>query len=197
MLLAPTQGKSDADKKKAADTMRVIANKLKTNPNDFDAYIAKGALDAKSAGYQAVVGLLIAKTAESKKQYPALYDAVFQLKEGQVSDLLEGDEGFSVIRASVYLPEKQLALDDVIEGLTSTKASSTNPSATVLALVVNELQSTKYAALQKSTRDDLNAKLRKDGAITINLAALTETLEQPEIDAVKALKGKGYSILLQ
>jgi hypothetical protein len=197
MLLASTQGKSDADKKKAGDTMRAIAGKLKTNADDFDDYLAKGALDAKSAGYQAVIGLLIAKTAESKKQYPALYDAVFQLKEGQVSDLIEGDEGYSVVRASAYLPEKQLLLDDVIEGLTTTKAAATNPSATVLALVVNELQSTKYAALQKSARDSINVKLRKDGAITINLAALSEILEEPEIAAVKALKSSGYSIVLQ
>jgi hypothetical protein len=197
MLLAATQGKSDADKKKAADTMRAIANKLKTNPDDFDTYLAKGALDAKSAGYQTVLGLVIAKTADSKKQYPALYDAIFQLKEGQVSDLIEGDEGYSIVRASTYLPEKQLVLDDVIEGLTTTKAAASNPSATVLALVLNEIQSTKYNALQKSTRDALNVKLRKEASITINVAALSDFLDAPEVAAIKALKDSGYSIVLQ
>jgi hypothetical protein len=197
MLLARTQGKSDADKKKAADLMRGIANKLKTNPGDFDDYLARGAIDPKSAGFQTVAGLIIAKTAESRKQYPELYDAVFSLKEGEVSDLIDGDEGYSVVRASVFLPEKQLALDDVIEGLTSTKAASVNPSATVLALVVNELQSTKYSALQKSTRDAINAKLRKEGNINLSLAALAGILDETEMSAIKALKGSGYSITLQ
>jgi hypothetical protein len=197
MLFARTQGMNDTDKQKAADTMRAIANKLKTDPGLFDDYIAKGALDPKVAGYQTMIGVYIAKTPDSQKQYPGLYDTIFKLKEGEVSDLIQDDTGCSIVRVNLYLPEKQLALDDTIEGLTTTRASQINPMATVLQLVASELQNNKYAALQKSTKDALNAKLRKEGSITVSLAALSEVLDPAEVDAVKALKASGYSIILQ
>jgi hypothetical protein len=198
MLTARTQAKSDADKKKAQDAMRAIATQLKVNPADFDDCLVRGAVDAKGAGYQTAMNLLMAKTPESKKQYPALYDAVFGLKAGEVSDLIEDDSGYSIVRLGDFLPEKQLGLDDQIEGLTSTSASQANPTATVLALVINDLQSTRYSALQKSTRDSINAKLRKEGTITLTLANLSGLLDEPEIAALKALKGAGgYNIVLQ
>ena len=141
--------------------------------------------------------LVIAKTAESKKQYPNLSEAIFKLKEGEASDCIEEEQGYCVVRVSAYLPEKQLGLDDLIEGLTSTKAAAANPTATVMALVVNDYQSSKFSALQKSTHEEVSAKLRKEGTITVSLAGLNGILEQPEIDAVKALKGSGYTIILQ
>jgi hypothetical protein len=196
MLLARTQGKSDADKKQAGDTMRAIAAKLKADPSAFDYYLAQGAVDAKSAGFQTMPSLIIAKTAASKNQYPGLYDTIFNLKEGEVSDLIADDNGYAIVRVNEYLPEKQLLLDDPIEGL-NTQAATANPSATVLALVVNEMQSSKYASLQKTARDEINAKLRKDGVITITLDNLAGVLEDPEIAAIKALKGTGYNIVLQ
>jgi hypothetical protein len=197
MLLSRTQGKSDADKKKAADTMRAIAAKSKADPSAFDEYFVRGAVDSKNAGFQTMPNLVIAKTAESKKQYPNLSEAIFKLKEGEASDCIEEEQGYCVVRVSAYLPEKQLGLDDLIEGLTSTKAAAANPTATVMALVVNDYQSSKFSALQKSTHEEVSAKLRKEGTITVSLAGLNGILEQPEIDAVKALKGSGYTIILQ
>jgi len=196
MITALTQGKSDADKKKARDSMHTIADKLKINPSGFDDYLVRGAVD-KNAGYQTMMNLVMAKTAESKKQYPALYEAIFNLKEGEVSDVIEESSGFIIVRAGAYLPEKQLGFDDLIEGLTNSKASQTNPSATVLALVVNDLQSSKYAELQKATRDAVNAKLRKEATIALSLSNLAGTLEDPEIAKLKGLKAEGYNIVLQ
>ncbi len=196
MITALTQGKSDADKKKARDSMHAIADKLKVNPAGFDDYLVRGAVD-KNAGYQTMMNLVMAKTAESKKQYPALYEAIFNLKEGEVSDVIEESSGFIIVRAGAYLPEKQLGFDDLIEGLTNSKASQTNPSATVLALVVNDLQSSKYAELQKATRDAVNAKLRKEATIALSLSNLAGTLEDPEIAKLKGLKAEGYNIVLQ
>jgi PPIC-type PPIASE domain len=197
MITALTQGKSDADKKKAKDTMHAIADKLKVNPNGFDEYLVRGAVEPKSVGYQTMMNLVIAKTAESKKQYPALYEAIFNLKEGQVSDLIEENSGYIIVRAEALLPEKQLGFDDYIEGLTNSKPAQANPSATVLALVVNDLQSTKYAELHKTTRDAVNAKLRQEATITLTLANLAGMLDDPEIAALKALKSSGYNIVQQ
>ena len=156
-------------------------------------------MDAKAAGYQTILPVWIAKTPDSRKQFPSLYDAAFKLKEGEVSDLIEDETGYTIIRASAYLPEKQLDFDDTIEGLTSTKAASIQPGATVLQLVVNEMQNQKLAQLQKAAQDEINAKLRKEATITVNIANLADQLEEPELTALKALanKGSGYSLTIQ
>jgi hypothetical protein len=197
MIISRTQGKSEADRKKAGDAMRAIAGQLKVNPSNFDDFLVRGAVDPKNAGFQTMMNLVIAKTPESKKQYASLYEAIFKLKEGEVSDLIEDDSGFSLVRAGAYLPEKQLGFDDLIEGLTGSKAAGANPSATVLALVVNDLQTSKYAELQKSTRDAINAKLRKEGTITLSLGNLAGVLDDPEIAVLKALKSRGYNVAFQ
>jgi len=99
------------------------------------------------------------------------------------------------VRVSQYLPEKQLGLDDFIEGL-STKAASSNPSATVMQLVANEFQSSKYNELAQKTRNEINAQTRKEGKVTIYVSNLADQLDAPEIDELKALakKGSGYSV---
>jgi hypothetical protein len=195
MLLAPTQGKSEADKKKIGDAMRDIAAKLKEDPSGYDEYFVKGMLDPQGAGYQTMPYVVIAKTAESRTQYPNLYDKIFKLKEGEVSDVIEEGMGLCIARVSHYLPEKQLGLDDFIEGL-STKSATSNPSATVMALVVNEYQSSKYNELAQKVRNEINTKTRKDGKVTIFVSNLVGELDEPEMNALKALanKGSGYSV---
>jgi len=194
MLLIPTQGKSDTEKKRAEDAMRAIAAKLKGDPSAYDEYFVKGVVDSKAAGYQTMPYVVIAKTAESRSQFPNLYDQVFKLKEGDVSDVIEDNMGFCVVRVSQYLPEKQLGLDDFIEGL-NVKSASANPSATVMALVVNAYQNGKYNEVAQKARSEVSVKTRKDGRITIYVSNLVGELDDSEIATLKALanKGSGYS----
>ena len=60
------------------------------------------------------------------------------------------------------------------------------------------MQWVEHAALQKTTRDAINTKLRKEGNITINIANLADQLDAPEIAALKALavKGKKNALLV-
>jgi hypothetical protein len=195
MLIAPTQGKTDADKKKAADTMRALADTLKKTPSAYEESFIKGMTDPKGSGYQTMPYVIIAKTAEARNQSPNLYDQIFKLKEGEISDVIEESMGYCVVRVIQYLPEKQLGLDDFIEGL-SAKTATANPSATVLALVANEFQTSKYNELAQKARAEINAKTRKEGKVTIYASNLADQLEEPEIAALKALAGKssGYSV---
>ena len=68
----------------------------------------------------------------------------------------------------------------------------------MLALVVNDVQTTKYAELQKQTRDTLLAQLRKQATITVSLSSLAGILDDPEIASLKALQGNGgYNLVIQ
>jgi hypothetical protein len=195
MLLAATQGKSDADKKRIGDAMRSIASKLKDKPETYEEYFVKGMVDPQGSGFQTMPYVVIAKTADSRNQYPNLYDRIFKLKESEISDVIEENIGFCIVRVSQYLPEKQLGLDDFIEGL-STKAASSNPSITVMQLVANEYQSSKYNELAQKARTEVSAQTRKEGKVTIYVSNLTDQLDEPELNELKALakKGSGYSV---
>jgi hypothetical protein len=194
MLIAPTAGKSDADKKKSGDAMRAIAAKLKADPSSYDEYFLKGMVDPQGSGFQTMPYVVIAKTSESKSQYPNLYDKIFKLKEGEISDVIEESSGLLIARVSQYLPEKQLGLDDFIEGLSS-KSAQANPAAAVAALVINEYQTSKYNEISQKARNEVIAKTRKEGKITIYVSNLAGELDEPELNALKALasKGSGYS----
>jgi hypothetical protein len=202
MLVVRTQGKSDAEKKKSADMMKGLAKQLQNDPSKFDGLLAKGALEPNDSGFQTMANLVFSKTADNKKQYPALYDALFKMKEGEVSDLLEDAGAYEIARVSAFLPEKQqLLLDDSIEGLNTpqaTRLSAMGGQATVIAYIANEIQQTRYTDLQKKTKDEINAKLRKEGTITITLANFAGLLDDAEIATLKSLKSDGtYNFIFQ
>jgi hypothetical protein len=193
MIFVNLQGKSEADKKKAADAMGAIAGQLKVNPARFDEFLIKGLVDP-NAGYVTAPTGTIYKTQDSKKQNPEIYDAAFGLKEGQVSDVVADASRICILRANDFLPEKQLGLTDSIDTLPASGSvgylQSVSSNATVLDLIAYELRSGKSEAFSKKVRDEIFADIRKKASIKITLASLDGFLDASEIDSLKAMKGQ-------
>jgi len=192
MMFVNVQGKSDADKKKAADAMGAIANQLKVNPGRFDEFLIKGLVD-QNAGYVTAPAGTIYKTQESKKQNPAIYDAAFSLKDGQISEVITDQNRVCIIRANEFLPERQLGLTDFIDTLPSNGTigylQSVSPNATVIDLIAYELRSAKSEAFSKKVREEIFNDIRKKATIKITLASLSDFLDAAEIESLKAMKG--------
>jgi hypothetical protein len=193
MIFVNLQGKSDADKKKAGDSMQAIANQLKVNPAKFDEFLIKGLVDQNSVYITAPSGTIF-KTQDSKKQNPAIYDAAFSLKEDQVSDLVTDSNRLCIIKANELLPEKQLGLTDSIATLPSSGAvgylQSVSPSATVLDLIAYELRSSKSEAFSKRIRTEIFDDIRKKATIKVALSSLDGYLDASEIETLKSMKGQ-------
>ncbi len=191
MIFVNIQGKSDADKKKAAELMESIAKQLKVNASRFDEFLIKGLVDP-SAGYTTAPSGTIYKTQDSKKQNPAIYEAAFALKEGQISDVITDDVRICIMRATEFLPEKQLGLTDRIDTLpasgTAGYLQSLSPGATVLDLIAFELRNTKSEAFSKKIRNEIFSDIRKKASIKITTAALSDFLDAAEIETLKSMK---------
>lgn len=191
MIFVNIQGKSDADKKKAADLMDSISKQIKVNPSRFDEFLIKGLIDP-SAGYTTAPSGIIYKTQDSKKQNPAIYEAAFALKEGQISDVIADDVRICIMRATEFLPEKQLGLTDRIDTLPSSGTAgyvqSLSPNATVLDLIAFDLRNSKSEAFSKKIKNEIFSDIRKKASIKITTASLSDLLDDAEIEALKSKK---------
>jgi len=193
MIFVNLQGMSDAEKKKAGELMQSISKQVKVNANRFDEFLVKGLVD-QDAGYATAPSGTIYKTQDSKKQNPAIYEAAFSLKEGQVSDVIADETRICIIRATEFIPERLLGLTDRIDTLpaggTAGYLQSISPGATVLDLIAYEIRNAKSEAFSKKIRNEIFDDIRKKGSVKITLSSLSPFLDQAEIDSLKAMKGQ-------
>ncbi|HET7839277.1 MAG TPA: peptidyl-prolyl cis-trans isomerase [Rectinemataceae bacterium] len=157
ILYIDLRGKSDAEKKKSSDTFRAVVAQLKSNSAKFDELMLKAA--DPQAGYKATVSLMVEKTPQAQNLYGnEFFDAVFKLKVGEISPLIENAAGLQVVRLNEALPQKQLTLSDPVPG---------QANATVQDYIAYNLtMKTRTEFLQK-VQDDLLAQLRKEATIKI------------------------------
>jgi len=156
VLYVDTRGKSDADAKKAKSVLDSIASALKTNPAKFDEYVLRA---GDAAGYKAIPSLYIEKTSQNRTLYGSdLFDAIFKLKTGDVSSVVESPTGYRIVRTNEFLPQKQLGLADTVPG---------NESVTVQQYIAYQLMNEKQSKFLADAEAELVAKLRKEATIKV------------------------------
>jgi parvulin-like peptidyl-prolyl isomerase len=154
ILYVDTRGKSDADAKKAKDSLSSIASALRLNPAKFDEYLLRA---GDAAGYKAIPSFYMEKTTKNKNLFGAdLFDTVFKLKVGDISPVVESPTGFRVVRANEFLAQKQLGLADTVPG---------NQNMTVQDFLSYQVASDKESKFMDKTEADLIAQLRSEATI--------------------------------
>lgn len=112
------KGKSADEKKKGEETMRSLAARIKDDKSYFDKLLL-GSFDP-SAGYMTKSSFTLPNTKGMPGGYdPKLIDAVFKMKPGEISGLLENEQGLQIVRVNEITPERQLGLYDAIPGQTN------------------------------------------------------------------------------
>lgn len=113
ILFFDTRGKDEKERRNIKDQAESVARKVKDAPAKFDEYV----LRSKDKG-QAFVGepsYVFTKGEEYKALFgEPFYNAAFSLKKGQISGLVEGPNGFHILKAVDFYPSRTLELTDPI-----------------------------------------------------------------------------------
>lgn len=148
---------SGDDKKRASDALRQAASAIKANPSRFDEYVLKTA-DAGSL-LKANSNFYVEKTPQAISVYGGIFvDAVFGMKVGEISAVIENEAGLQIARVNEILPQKMLTLTDPLPS---------NPNATVQDYIKYVLASKRQQDVLGKIQNELHDILRKSSDVKI------------------------------
>jgi parvulin-like peptidyl-prolyl isomerase len=103
-----------SNKAKAKELADKLVKDIATNPAKFDEAVLRA--QASGSGYQAGDGGYLPKTAEAQKIVGAEFmNVAFSLKQGEVSRLIENQQGYQIIKITETYSQKNLELDDIYQ----------------------------------------------------------------------------------
>jgi len=106
-------GPDAASRSKAKETADRIVREIGTNPSKFDEVAARSV--APNSGYQAGDAGYLPRNQEARNAVGTdLMNTAFSLRQGQISSLIEGVQGFQIIKITENYAQKNLELDDIL-----------------------------------------------------------------------------------
>ncbi|GHV63716.1 hypothetical protein AGMMS49587_14590 [Spirochaetia bacterium] len=107
-------GANAADRTKARDLANRLFREIGASPTKFDEAVLRG--QAPNSGYQAGdAGFMPRQTETQQVMGMEFINTAFSLKQGEVSKLIEGAQGFQIIKVTETYDQKFLALDDMVQ----------------------------------------------------------------------------------
>jgi len=107
-------GPDAASRTKAKETADRLIREIGTNPSKFDEVAARSV--APNSGYQAGDAGYLPRNQEARNVVGTnLMNTAFSLKQGQISSLIEGVQGFQIIKITENYTQKNLELDDILQ----------------------------------------------------------------------------------
>ncbi|MDR2403570.1 MAG: peptidyl-prolyl cis-trans isomerase [Spirochaetaceae bacterium] len=107
-------GASATDKTKAKELADRLVREIGSNPAKFDEAVIKS--QSPGSGYQGGDAGYVPRNLQAQQVVgEELMNTAFSLKQGEVSRLVEGAQGYSIIKVTETYEMKNLALDDVIQ----------------------------------------------------------------------------------
>ena len=107
-------GTDTANKAKAKELADRLVRDIGSNPAKFDDAVVKG--QAANAGYRAGDGGYLPRNLEAQQVVGQEFmTTAFTLKQGEVSKLIEGVNGYQIIKVTETHEQKNLDLDDIFQ----------------------------------------------------------------------------------
>jgi len=107
-------GADAASRSKAKTLAESLIKEINNDPAKFDEVAQRSV--APNSGYQAGDAGYLPRNPEARNVVgQAFLDAAFNLKQGQVSKLIEGQQGYQIIKVTENYASKQLELSDIAQ----------------------------------------------------------------------------------
>jgi parvulin-like peptidyl-prolyl isomerase len=144
-MIQVAYGADTASKLKAKELVDRLNRDIGSNPSKFDEAVLRG--KGPNSGYQAGDGGYLPRNQLAQQRAGADFiNAAFSLKQGEVSQVIEGIQGYQIIKITQTLPMKALELDEIIDPGT--------PRVTVRQFIgTNLLQQRQQETVLKATQE--------------------------------------------
>jgi parvulin-like peptidyl-prolyl isomerase len=107
-------GENAADKTKAKELADRLARDIGVNPSKFDEAVIRA--QAQGSGYQAGDGGYLPRNLQAQQVVGQEFiNTAFNLKQGEISKLMEGARGYQIIKITETYEQKNLELDDIAQ----------------------------------------------------------------------------------
>jgi len=107
-------GADAASRARARTLAESLAREINSDPSRFDEVVARSV--APNSGYQAGDAGYLPRSQEVRNVVGQQFmDAAFSLRQGQISQLIEGVQGFQIIKITENYSVRNLELDDIIQ----------------------------------------------------------------------------------
>ena len=107
-------GADAAAKTRAKEQIDRLAREIGSSPAKFDEVVLRG--QSPNAGYQAGDGGYLPRNPEAAQVVgQQFFDVAFNLKQGEVSRVIEGAPGYQIIKITETYAMKSLELDDIFQ----------------------------------------------------------------------------------
>ena len=107
-------GPDAASKTRAKELAERLNREIGSNPSRFDETVMKG--QAANSGYQAGDGGYLPRNMQAQQAAGAEFvNTAFELKQGEVSKIIEGIQGYQIIKITETYAQKALELEDIVQ----------------------------------------------------------------------------------
>jgi len=149
-MIQVAYGPDAASRLKAKELADRLVREIGSNPSKFDEVSAKG--QSPSSGYQAGDGGFLPRNPEAQNVVGLEFiNTAFSLKQSEVSKLIEGKQGYQIIKITENYDMKNLDLDDIIQ---------LGTRITVRDYIGQALLSERQQAVLKQASEELITELR-------------------------------------
>ena len=156
-LIQVPYGPNAASRTRARELADRLNREIGGNPSRFDEAVLRSA--APNSGYQAGdAGFIPRNPAAVQTMGEEFINTAFSLRQGEVSRIIEGPQGFLIIKVTANLPPRFLELDDIM-------IPGTNM--TVRQQITTALQQQRLQETAERVTNELMAKLRAGNSFQI------------------------------
>jgi len=156
-VFIPLANKSEADQEEARRKIEKARTQLRSGEMSFDDLVLKYSEDENSKFRGGDVGFVTRNNQQVKQVYGEnFFDEIFELEEGEVSDIIESNVGFHIVKATTHEMPKILGLDDRI--------APDNPT-TVREYLRNRIYQERQQQTLQQAMNDVMAELREQAEI--------------------------------